>query len=199
MIQTSTNPTKHRSLETAITLFSKHGYNGVSMRDIANAVGISPPALYNHFANKDALYREAVSATFESKSRPLLDAMSFSEDPLACLEHFITIMVTEMQRDRRFHKLMQWEMLDADETRLAFLGSFICSRVQQPFMQLLEMLKPDCDTFLLSEMIFGMAKQHYDSSSLHPFVCDGQEAERSAEQLARLMMDVLTPFFNEPA
>lgn len=48
-------PTKPRILETAITLFSMKGYSGVSMRDIAREVGISPPALYNHFDNKDAL------------------------------------------------------------------------------------------------------------------------------------------------
>lgn len=75
-------PTKPRILETAITLFSMKGYSGVSMRDIAREVGISPPALYNHFDNKDALYRAAVSATFEDKSARLFTAMSASKEPL---------------------------------------------------------------------------------------------------------------------
>lgn len=102
-----TSQTKPHLLETAITLFSKKGYNGVSMRDIAKEVGISPPALYNHFDSKEALYRAAISTTFEDKSTRLLATMSASDEPLQCLRLFIQILVEEMQADRRFHRLIQ--------------------------------------------------------------------------------------------
>jgi AcrR family transcriptional regulator len=190
-------PTKPRILETAINLFSMKGYSGVSMRDIAREVGISPPALYNHFENKEALYRAAVSTTFEDKSARLFAAMSASQEPLQCLQGFIEAITTEMQEDRSFHRLMQRELLDADEERLAFLGGFIFNKVQQPFIQLLEKLKPGCDADLLAEMIFGMAKQHFEMRPVRPYTSMNTVGERSAADVAGMMLSVLTPFFQE--
>lgn len=43
-------------LDEALLLFSERGYSGVSMRDIAKAVGIKAPSIYKHFAGKDALF-----------------------------------------------------------------------------------------------------------------------------------------------
>ena len=36
-------------------LFARHGYEGVSMRDIAGALGIRQSAIYNHFPSKQHL------------------------------------------------------------------------------------------------------------------------------------------------
>ncbi len=38
------------------SLFSVHGYDGVSMRRIADAAGVSKANIYHHFASKEALY-----------------------------------------------------------------------------------------------------------------------------------------------
>jgi AcrR family transcriptional regulator len=48
-------PTKERILLEASILFAIKGYASVSIRDIADKVGITPGALYNHFGGKDAL------------------------------------------------------------------------------------------------------------------------------------------------
>ncbi|MCP2637017.1 TetR/AcrR family transcriptional regulator [Microbacterium sp. HD4P20] len=47
---------RHASiLQAAAGLFAERGFSGVSLEDIGGAVGISGPALYRHFANKQAL------------------------------------------------------------------------------------------------------------------------------------------------
>jgi len=53
--------TKGLILEIAEGLFSLYGYVGVSMRSIAEALGISKPALYYHFKNKQELYFEVLN------------------------------------------------------------------------------------------------------------------------------------------
>ena len=40
--------TKQRILMEALKLFSKEGYEAVSVEQIANAVGIKAPSLYKH-------------------------------------------------------------------------------------------------------------------------------------------------------
>lgn len=43
-------------LEAAVRLFSKQGYNGVSMRAVALEAGVSKSNIYHHFESKEALY-----------------------------------------------------------------------------------------------------------------------------------------------
>jgi AcrR family transcriptional regulator len=42
-------------LEIAVGLFATRGYHGVSMDDIGAAAGVTGPALYHHFAGKEAM------------------------------------------------------------------------------------------------------------------------------------------------
>ena len=53
-------------LSTAARLFATSGYDGTSMRDIAEACGISKSLLYHHFADKDEIFaRIALGSTRE--------------------------------------------------------------------------------------------------------------------------------------
>lgn len=61
--------TKDSIIYQALTLFSDRGYEGVSMRDIAAAVGIQAASLYNHFKSKEAIFSriiEEMSARYEA-------------------------------------------------------------------------------------------------------------------------------------
>lgn len=48
--------TKEKIIFESLRLFSKEGYDGVSMREIASAVGIKGASLYNHFSGKDEIF-----------------------------------------------------------------------------------------------------------------------------------------------
>ena len=48
--------TKQAILDEALGLFSVHGYDGVSVKDIANAVGIKDSPLYKHFKSKNEIF-----------------------------------------------------------------------------------------------------------------------------------------------
>ena len=49
---------RRRLFETAMELFGRHGFHGVSIRDIANALGQQPSAIYFHVARKQELLYE---------------------------------------------------------------------------------------------------------------------------------------------
>jgi TetR/AcrR family transcriptional regulator, cholesterol catabolism regulator len=51
---------RQRILDQAQRLFSAHGYDGVSIRDIAQACGLSNAVLYYHFGSKRSLYFEVL-------------------------------------------------------------------------------------------------------------------------------------------
>ena len=51
---------RDQAIETAMRLFWRHGYEGVSVSDLTGAIGIAPPSLYAAFGSKAGLYREAL-------------------------------------------------------------------------------------------------------------------------------------------
>ena len=52
--------TKEKILAAALELFSRKGFSGVSVRDIAATVGVRESAMYKHFAGKQAVFDELV-------------------------------------------------------------------------------------------------------------------------------------------
>jgi AcrR family transcriptional regulator len=52
-------------LAVAVDLFARRGYHGVSMDDIGTAAGVTGPALYHHFAGKDAMLAAAFTPICE--------------------------------------------------------------------------------------------------------------------------------------
>ncbi len=55
---------QEKILNAARELFVVYGYEGVSMRRIAERIEYSPTAIYLHFADKEALFRELCNADF---------------------------------------------------------------------------------------------------------------------------------------
>lgn len=66
-------------LDAAIGVFHRRGYDGGTMREIADAVGVSEPALYRHFAGKEDLFEQLIKGAGEtilSEVVPLLESAS---------------------------------------------------------------------------------------------------------------------------
>ena len=55
--------TRRRILDQALELFAARGYDAVSVGEIAKAVGIKAPSLYNHFPSKQAIFDALVAST----------------------------------------------------------------------------------------------------------------------------------------
>jgi AcrR family transcriptional regulator len=58
-------PTAHKITTAARRLFERHGRDAVSMRRVANAVGITPMAIYRHYAGTPALMEAIAQQGFD--------------------------------------------------------------------------------------------------------------------------------------
>ena len=65
---------KERIKREAMRLFVAHGVDAVSMRDIADAVGMKAPSLYAHFRGRDELIGELFHASYAEYGRQLAEA-----------------------------------------------------------------------------------------------------------------------------
>ena len=66
--------------DAALTLFAERGYHGTSMKDIAEAVGMRAPSLYNHVGAKQELLVEIVEATLVDLQRLHEEAVGSTRD-----------------------------------------------------------------------------------------------------------------------
>lgn len=80
-------------LDAAAALFSERGFNGVSIEDLGAAAGVSGPAVYRHFASKQAV----LAALLVGVSERLLDGgtrvESAADDPASALRALIVFHV----------------------------------------------------------------------------------------------------------
>lgn len=94
----------------AAEAFSERGYHGVSIDEIATAVGISGPALYRHFPNKYALFLHAVNELADSLESALTDLDAGSdEDPDDELDRRLLATIRTTIDNRRTGGLYRWE------------------------------------------------------------------------------------------
>lgn len=59
--------TKEKILNVALDFFSRHGYSGASIRQIARAVGVRESAIYNHYKSKEEIFL-AILSSFKLKT-----------------------------------------------------------------------------------------------------------------------------------
>jgi AcrR family transcriptional regulator len=78
-------------LAIAVGLFATRGYHGVSMDDIGAAAGVTGPALYHHFAGKEAMLAAALNPVSEqllAGGRDRVAASGGAQAALAALVDF---------------------------------------------------------------------------------------------------------------
>jgi AcrR family transcriptional regulator len=91
---------RQRILDQAQRLFTAHGYHGVSIRDIAQACGLSNAVLYYHFGSKRNLYFEVLKKHISTLTLCLQEAGAIEgtcRERLARMAHAYAQMILEYQ------------------------------------------------------------------------------------------------------
>jgi TetR/AcrR family transcriptional regulator, cholesterol catabolism regulator len=105
--------TRDAIIEASVQLFSKNGYSGTTMRDIAKEVGLLPGSLYSHIDSKETLLFEIIQAgieTFLEIETRILNSEGRSDALLrAAIKSHVSVIADDPQRMRVvFH---QWRYL----------------------------------------------------------------------------------------
>lgn len=88
---------REEAVATAMRLFRRHGYEGVSVADLTAEIGIAPPSLYAAFGSKAGLYREALDryAALPGALNGLAGAKSLEDAVAGLLTAAIKTAVTD--------------------------------------------------------------------------------------------------------
>jgi TetR/AcrR family transcriptional regulator, copper-responsive repressor len=85
---------REAALASAIEVFWEKGFEGTSISDLTEAMGINPPSLYSAFGDKEKLFLEAA----DSYSRSRSDECPFCDEVTArgAIEKLLTYMAREL-------------------------------------------------------------------------------------------------------
>lgn len=82
----SRQQTRQAILEAATQLFEREGYEGFSLRQVAEAIGYTPTTIYLYFKDKDDLLFAVCSQGFAEFTEALQQAYRSTPDPLERVE-----------------------------------------------------------------------------------------------------------------
>jgi AcrR family transcriptional regulator len=92
--------TREKILNEALTLFSIKGYDPVTVREIAYAVGIKESSLYNHFKNKQDIF-DSILTEYSGRWEAIFSNISLTGDDKQIVADDRTInMYKEMSNDQ---------------------------------------------------------------------------------------------------
>ena len=179
--------TRQRVLAKAARLFAKHGYDGVSMEQLAKALKLTKGALYTHFNGKYDIYLAATIGYMDTfnQSRP---ALAVAADPEANLEHYLDWLLSVFEKDKTYRLLMLRLFIEADlkTTRAVAEGA-----LAPPVAHLTELIgayKPHINALDFVYSIATIAMLNPDMrKTLTVFAPDAQQQRGKEALLAHLM------------
>lgn len=149
-------------LAAAARLFARDGYAAISMRDLAEEIGITPAALYHHFPDKEALYCGVLEFVFAEKAMTSSALLQGDEAPEVRLERFIAWLVDMFSSDEISTRLLHRELLDGNDERLRFLAREVIEAPYREIEKLMRQLAPERDADLLGISVVSLVLGHYE-------------------------------------
>ena len=126
-------------LETAAKLFRQQGYKGASIRDIAQACGVTNAALYYHFKNKEDLYLAVMEYDHARAMHSVLASVDDQGDLRAKLKQLVMRYAEIMQDQRESFVMLRRDMSHvADIPRAGKLFGGMHRDFMQPLQRLIE-------------------------------------------------------------
>jgi len=123
--------TKDQVINAAIDLFSTKGFNGTSIRAIANSMGMSISNIYHYFGNKEGL----MLAILQQSAKRLIDTLTeVSQREMDPLHRFGVLVETHIRLSETFSK--ESKIFFIDEDHLSPEGNKFNQQIQREVLNI---------------------------------------------------------------
>ena len=109
---------KEAIIRAAVDLFSQRGFRGTTTRELAAAVGVSEPVLYQHFETKRDLYTAIIDHKFqtsEAEFQKLFSDAACANDDRAFFVVLANAIIRWFNEDPAYIRLLLYSALEGHE------------------------------------------------------------------------------------
>lgn len=166
------NASRKKILETSLALFSRLGYEGTSIRMIAQEANMAVGLLYNYFPSKEALlhaiFQQSVEDIKSSFPKPLAEAT-----PQAQLETIIRNTFQMIEENLSFWQLfyilrVQPTVQENLQRDIEELSNIIIKELLDIFRKMPVYKNPEVDVILFIALIDGVGMHYSMSPNYYP-------------------------------
>jgi AcrR family transcriptional regulator len=175
---------EQQMLRTARTLFAQRGYGDVTMDEVAAAVGVTKPLLYNYYGNKERLFLACMTPAADALVESVVSAVAAAPDPPAALRAGIHAFFAFLDSDGEAWRVLHDETLPAGGEIAERIGEYR-SRMEELVTAALRERTESRAVEPLSVAIFGAAE------ALGRWWL--RTGELSAERTAELLIRTIEP------
>jgi AcrR family transcriptional regulator len=149
-----------QTLAAAHTLFAARGYATVTMDEVAAAVGVTKPLLYNYFGNKERLYLACMEPAGDALLAAVVDAIGQTPTPEQALRSGIHAFFEFVDRDRSAWRVLFDETLPTEGGIARRVGEYRTRITDLVAQSLLTQLSPAyrVEVDALSTALLGAAE-----------------------------------------
>jgi AcrR family transcriptional regulator len=171
-------------LEKALELFAETGFNGVSMRRIAQEVGINPATLYHHFVHKEDLYEQVLRFAYAEQAAHFSALVSIEGTPQSQLGEFFREFAFYIAKDQHFFRLVKREQLEGNSERLKMLVDLLFGKQYEAMVRSVGRVTQAFDTHMLVTSLLGLVLHHYETRHMRQFFVEYMPSQDDPEVVA---------------
>ncbi|CAM02815.1 TetR family transcriptional regulator [Saccharopolyspora erythraea NRRL 2338] len=146
-------------LDVSVQVFIERGYEGTSMEDLSNRLGITKSAIYHHVSGKDELLRLSVNRALDALFAVIEEERSTTGKAIDRLEHVVRRSVEVLVEDLPFVTLLLRVRGNTKVERQALTRRREFDRIVSDLVKQAEAegsIRPDVDPALTARLLFGM-------------------------------------------
>jgi AcrR family transcriptional regulator len=195
---------KGRILQLATRLFARQGFAGVSLRSIAEGVGISKPSLLYHFPSKDQLREEVLSEVFDHWARRLPSLVRAVTSRAGQSDELMNELVAFFNEDPDRAHLLLREIIDRPEEMRRRIGDslrplvmLVAETIRKG--QAVGIVQSDVDPEAYALSMIGLTIVHIVAAPVVEPVLAGESGASASERLQRELYRIAnTSLFSAP-
>jgi AcrR family transcriptional regulator len=179
-------------VDGAIKVFSEKGFRGSTTRELASAVGVSEPVLYQHFATKRDLYAAIIDSKSHDVENVVADLASYLEadDDRAFFRHLADMILDFHESDPAYLRLLLFSALERHELSDLFAERHSCAFVQQVVHYIERRIEQGAirplNPVLIATSFLGMVAQH----GMNRMLSTDKRFPLDREELVEGMVDI---------
>lgn len=205
---------KDKILDAALTIFSKHGFEGARTRDIAELAGVNISTLHYHFKSKDNIYGSVIAEIHHASGEQIMAVMieqrkiiesSKNKKQLLCAIKIMAAAFLKMitnPKNKRFTKIIAHEQIEQSK-HFKNLFETVMKRVCEPFLiaiaKISEKRTDEIEAILITHSIHGILTSFlHNQSSL--FYLSGwksynkNNSQQINDHISQMIDNLLKPY-----